>query len=70
LSKIFTGKKVIEEVRAVDGISFTVKKGELFGLLGPNGAGKTTTINILVGLLDQTEGDAFVGGYDVKKKKN
>ncbi len=67
LSKIFTGKKVIEEVRAVDGISFSVNKGEVFGLLGPNGAGKTTTINILVGLLNQTEGDAFVGGYDVKK---
>ena len=70
LMKIFTGKKVIEEVRAVDGISFSVKKGELFGLLGPNGAGKTTTINILVGLLDQTEGDAFVGGYNIKKNLN
>lgn len=67
LVKIYTGRKVIEEVRAVDGISFSVNKGELFGLLGPNGAGKTTTINILVGLLDQTEGEAFVGGYDVKK---
>ncbi len=67
LSKIFTGKKVIEEVRAVDGVSFSVNKGEIFGLLGPNGAGKTTMINILVGLLDQTEGNAFVGGYDVKK---
>lgn len=66
LTKIFAGKKVIEEVRAVDGISFSINKGEIFGLLGPNGAGKTTTINILVGLLDQTEGDAFVGGYNVK----
>ncbi len=70
LTKIFTGKKVIEEVRAVDGISFTVNKGEIFGLLGPNGAGKTTTINILVGLLNQTEGDVFVGGYNVKKNLN
>ncbi|MHA1985419.1 MAG: ABC transporter ATP-binding protein [Promethearchaeota archaeon] len=67
LRKIFAGKKVIEEVKAVDGISFSVSKGEIFGLLGPNGAGKTTIINILVGLLNQTEGDAFVGGYDVKK---
>jgi len=70
LTKIFTGKKVIEEVRAVDGISFSVNKGEIFGLLGPNGAGKTTTINILVGLLNQTEGNAFVGGYNVKKNLN
>jgi len=67
LRKIYTGKKVIEEVKAVDGISFSINKGEIFGLLGPNGAGKTTTINILCGLLKQTEGDAFVGGYDVKK---
>ena len=67
LVKIYRGRKVIEEVKAVDGISFSVNKGEIFGLLGPNGAGKTTTINILVGLLDQTEGEAFVGGYNVKK---
>ena len=66
LRKIYAGKKVIEEVKAVDGISFSINKGEIFGLLGPNGAGKTTTINILCGLLKQTEGDAFVGGYDVK----
>ncbi|NHJ19568.1 MAG: ABC transporter ATP-binding protein [Candidatus Lokiarchaeota archaeon] len=67
LRKIYTGKKVIEEVKAVDGISFSIKNGEIFGLLGPNGAGKTTIINILCGLVNQTEGDAFIGGYDVKK---
>jgi ABC-2 type transport system ATP-binding protein len=67
LRKIYTGKKIIEEVKAVDGVSFSINKGEIFGLLGPNGAGKTTTINILCGLINQTEGDAFVGGYDVKK---
>jgi ABC-2 type transport system ATP-binding protein len=66
LRKIYAGKKVIEEVKAVDGISFSIKQGEIFGLLGPNGAGKTTTINILCGLINQTEGDAFVGGYDVR----
>jgi len=67
LTKIYSGKKVIEEVRAVDGITFFINRGEIFGLLGPNGAGKTTTINILCGLLDQTEGEAYVGGYDIKR---
>ncbi len=67
LKKIYAGRNVIKEVKAVDGISFAINKGELFGFLGPNGAGKTTTINILCGLLDQTEGDAYVGGYNVKK---
>jgi ABC-2 type transport system ATP-binding protein len=52
---------------AVDGISFTVNKGELFGLLGPNGAGKSTTIYILATLLEPTAGSAIVNGIDVKK---
>ena len=59
--------KQFNEVTAVNGINLEIKKGELFGLLGPNGAGKTTTINILVGLLNPTEGSAIVGGYDVKR---
>ena len=67
LRKIYSGKKTIKDVKAVDGISFGVKRGELFGLLGPNGAGKTTTINILCGLIKPTEGSASVGGYDVRK---
>jgi len=67
LRKTYSGRKTFKEVKAVDGISFYVRKGELFGLLGPNGAGKTTTINILCGLLKPTEGTAFVGGYDVIK---
>ena len=54
-----------DDTRAVDGISFAVKPGELFGFLGPNGAGKTTTIRILATLLRQTEGDAWVAGFDV-----
>lgn len=53
------------EVKAVDGLSLDVRKGELFGLLGPNGAGKTTTINVLVGLLKPTGGKAEMGGYDI-----
>jgi len=59
--------KQFDDVTAVNGINLEVKKGELFGLLGPNGAGKTTTINMLVGLLNPTEGTATVGGYDVKR---
>lgn len=50
---------------AVDHISFSVKKGEIFGFLGPNGAGKSTTIRILCGLLKPTEGEAVVKGFDV-----
>lgn len=53
--------------RALDGISFEVYEGEIFGLLGPNGAGKTTTIKILITLLKPTKGRAFVAGYDVLK---
>jgi ABC-2 type transport system ATP-binding protein len=63
-------KKYYDGVKAVDGLNFSIKEGELFGLLGPNGAGKTTTINILCGLIEPTEGTAIVGGYDVRKNLN
>ncbi len=53
---------------AVDHVSFSVEKGEIFGFLGPNGAGKTTTINMLTTLLNPTEGSAKVGGLDVEKQ--
>ncbi len=53
------------QVRAVDGISFEVRPGEIFGLLGPNGAGKTTTMRILCTVLRPTGGAATVAGYDV-----
>ena len=56
-----------KDTRAVDGISFGVAPGELFGFLGPNGAGKTTTIRILATLLEPTEGTATVAGFDVTK---
>lgn len=53
---------------AVDSISLTVRKGEVFGFLGPNGAGKSTTIKMLCGLLTPTEGTGSVGGYDVRNE--
>ncbi|MBX3193318.1 MAG: ABC transporter ATP-binding protein, partial [Labilithrix sp.] len=56
--KPFTGKKVA----AVRGISFEVKRGDIFGFLGPNGAGKTTTIKMLTGLIFPTSGKATIFG--------
>jgi len=59
LTKVFGGR------RAVDGISFTVQKGEILGFLGPNGAGKTTTMRVLTCFMPATGGTARVAGYDV-----
>jgi ABC-2 type transport system ATP-binding protein len=57
--------KVFGDVRAVDGISFRVGAGEVFGFLGPNGAGKTTTIRVMTGLAIPTSGTVRVDGHDV-----
>jgi ABC-2 type transport system ATP-binding protein len=57
-------KKHYGDLKAVDGISFTVNPGEVFGLLGPNGAGKTTTIEIMEGLRERDGGDVKVLGFD------
>ncbi|MBN1151834.1 MAG: ABC transporter ATP-binding protein [Dehalococcoidia bacterium] len=54
-------------VTAVDGISFSVDAGEVFGFLGPNGAGKTTTINMLTGLARPLQGEIRVGGIDCSR---
>jgi ABC-2 type transport system ATP-binding protein len=58
-------EKIYGAVRAVDGITFSVQPGEIFGLLGHNGAGKTTTIRMLTGRTKPTAGRAYVAGYDV-----
>jgi ABC-2 type transport system ATP-binding protein len=52
-------------VKAVDGVTFDIRAGEIFGILGPNGSGKTTTIRMLCGLLRPTSGTATVAGADV-----
>jgi ABC-2 type transport system ATP-binding protein len=49
---------------AVEGSSFSVEAGEVFGIIGPNGAGKTTTLKTLAGLLEPTAGEATVAGFD------
>jgi len=65
LTKIYNGK-----IRAVDGVSFSVKEGEIFGFLGPNGAGKTTTIKMLITLNKPTSGTAKLAEYDVIKNQD
>jgi ABC-2 type transport system ATP-binding protein len=62
--------KMFGKFTAVDDISFTVKKGEVFGLLGPNGAGKSTTLRVLSTLARPTKGTATIGGYDIVKNDN
>ncbi len=59
--------KNYKNFKAVKDISLSLEPGDAFGFLGPNGAGKTTTIKILATLLSPTEGDAFIGGYSVRK---
>lgn len=59
--------KKFGDFTAVNGISFSIEEGEIFGLLGPNGAGKTTTISMLSTLIIPTSGTALVAGYDVSK---
>jgi ABC-2 type transport system ATP-binding protein len=62
--------KKFDDLVAVDNISFSVKKGEVFGFLGPNGAGKTTTIKMLTTLLNPTNGTAEIAGFDIKKQRD
>ena len=59
-------RKSFRDIKAVDGVSFSIGKGEIFGLLGPNGAGKTTTIRILSTIIPADAGDFTIGGFSIK----
>jgi len=63
LCKYFTG------LRALDGVSLSLARGEILGLIGPNGSGKTTLINVVTGLLPATGGQVFVDGGEITNKK-
>ena len=58
--------KSFNEHKAVNGVSFAIYEGEIFGLLGPNGAGKTTTIRILSTILEPDRGDVAIGGHSIR----
>ncbi|QGG48024.1 ABC transporter ATP-binding protein [Heliorestis convoluta] len=62
-----TVTKKIGKKNIIDGISFTIAPGEVFGLLGPNGAGKTTALRMLTGLMKPTEGEIRICGYSIQK---
>src|SRR5437762_8349858 len=63
--KVHNLAKVFGAKRAVDGISFSVERGEVLGFLGPNGAGKSTTMRMITGFIPPTEGTVSVGGFDI-----
>jgi ABC-2 type transport system ATP-binding protein len=60
--------KSFNEHKAVDGVSLTIYRGEIFGLLGPNGAGKTTTIRMMSTVLEPDRGDVTIGGHSVRRE--
>ena len=68
--KIDNLKKSYGDIAAVNGVSYSVARGEMFGLVGPDGAGKTTTIRMLIGLLKPDSGNAKILGHDLRTQKN
>ena len=67
LTKRYAGVKGEPGKLALDGVSFDVPQGQIFGLLGPNGAGKSTLINVLAGLVSKTAGSAEIWGFDIDR---
>ena len=63
--KVHNLAKAFGTKRAVDGVSFSVERGEVLGFLGPNGAGKSTTMRMITGFIPPTEGTVTVGGFDI-----
>jgi ABC-2 type transport system ATP-binding protein len=68
--KITNLTKEYDALRAVDRVSFSVRPGEILGLLGPNGAGKTTTINMILGILEPTEGSIEILGKNLRESRS
>ncbi|GIP31063.1 ABC transporter ATP-binding protein [Paenibacillus sp. J2TS4] len=64
VSKTIKGRPIIKQ------LSFTVRRGEVYGFLGPNGSGKTTTIRMMVGLISITEGDIYIAGHNIKTERS
>jgi ABC-2 type transport system ATP-binding protein len=63
-------RKAYRNTLAVDGISFDIPAGEIVGLLGPNGAGKTTTVNMILGVLQPSDGSILIDGIDLQKRRS
>ena len=68
--KVHNLAKVFGAKRAVDGISFSVERGEVLGFLGPNGAGKSTTMRMITGFIPPTAGKVTVGGFDMVEQSD
>ena len=67
IKALFKSEKKI--IKAVDGLDFSVKNGEIVGFIGPNGSGKSTTIKMLTGILTPTSGQALINGRDISKER-
>lgn len=65
LTKVYKLRGKNKEVKALDGLNLSIKKGEIFGLLGPNGAGKTTLIDLLTSVRSITSGEAYIEGFNI-----
>ena len=70
LLEILSVSKQYRQLKALDNVSFSVRKGEIFGYIGPNGAGKTTTMKVIVGLLKDFEGDVRIMGQSIRGNGN